>query len=137
MTFLDAVASQGDSISTVGDVSSVLLEFDALTGNYQVTWTADPANPFNGDIHLDLTVGNTTIGLDPTTVITMLGLFNISSATSLTYSGTASVLTSWQSGDTIKTFNFGAPIGFGSKLVDLDDTSLSNRDYVETTSVID
>ena len=137
VTFLDAVASQGDSISTVGDVSSVLLEFDALTGNYQVTWTADPANPFNGDIHLDLTVGNTTIGLDPTTVITMLGLFNISSATSLTYSGTASVLTSWQSGDTIKTFNFGAPIGFGSKLVDLDDTSLSNRDYVETTSVID
>ena len=37
LVFQDDIASQGDAISTAGDVSSVVLELDVLTGDYQVT----------------------------------------------------------------------------------------------------
>ena len=140
MLFQDAIASQGDAISTAGDVSSVLLEFDISTGAYQVTWTADPANPFNGEVSLVLNLKNDTIGGG--LAASLNGTFNITSATTLTYSGTASALTDWQIGDTIATFESvhqgPCPLcAFHSALMDVDgDTSVSNRDLVKTSSDI-
>jgi hypothetical protein len=131
LSYSDPTFSQEDQISTAGDVTGVQLVFDLDDGTYQVTWNADPARPFNGNLRLNLNLGNTRLGGD---LVPLFGIFeNVESQTQLSYSGTAAALTTWQVGDIIVSAGDEPQFvtSFNSALVDLDDISLSNRDFVQ------
>ena len=90
-----------DQISTAGDMLSALVEFNLDTGAFQVTWTADPGNPFNGDLILNLNLGNLRLGGN---LLMLSRTFSaVSSTTQLSYTGTNAALTSWLIGDEITT----------------------------------
>ena len=125
-----------DQISTAGDMLSALVEFNLDTGAFQVTWTADPGNPFNGDLILNLNLGNLRLGGN---LLMLSRTFSaVSSTTQLSYTGTNAALTSWLIGDEITTHGSSPPFNtsFNSGLVDQDDTSHSNRDLLLTSAPV-
>src|SRR6185295_7097527 len=60
--FNDPLASQGDQISDAGDITSVRLDFDPVTGAYTVVWNASALNPFQGNLRFNLNLGNAAVG---------------------------------------------------------------------------
>ncbi len=136
LLFNDPLASQGDQISLVGDITSVRLDFDLATGAYTAVWTASSLNPFKGNIRFNLNLGNAAVGSQ---IVALDGFFSAQQpATQLSYSGVSSDLTLWHPGDTIVTS--GAPptftTSFYSGIVDLDSNDILNRDIVRESAVI-
>ena len=136
VVFHDPTAAEGDQISTVGDITSATLTFDPTTGAYMVDWTASALNPFNGNIRLNLNLGNAAFGSD------IVALFDQYSAlaptTFLSYSGVNAGLLGWGVGDQIVTQG-GPPTfftSFNSGNVNLDNLSVLDRDTLNSASVI-
>lgn len=140
LTYTDFTQAEGDQISSAGDAILALLDFDLVTGEYTATWTADSANPFNGNITLGLNLQIAPVSQSP---VSLIGRFSaVPSTTTLSYSGTELLLTAWTFGDEIASagswnngpFDQG---GFSSVVIDDDDTFFRNRDSLfQTTAVI-
>lgn len=105
---------------SVGDVSSVLLEFDPTTGDYTATWTAYDAYPFAGDLDLWLNLRNEdNIGIYGAGYYASMSEVFVDVApgtTVLTYSGNSDRLFYWEIGDEIVSQGNYTGGGFGSML---------------------
>ena len=136
--FPDGSLSQGDQISSAGDVESARLIFDTETGDFMVTWTAYIINPFdvNGSgLRFNLNAGNTRLA----SFVSLFGVFTDPMTTEeLEYSGTQIALQNWRMGDTVVTFGSTPPFAFNfnSGLVDLNDNSISNRDLLLASGIL-
>jgi hypothetical protein len=127
VTFNDEVGDE----STAGDVTQIHLEFDSSTGDYTVTWTADAANPFNGQLNLNLNMNNAAVGpgLQASLSVT---LNSVEPTTQLSYSGNSAALMQWNVGDLVSSFG----VGFESGVFDRDNLSGSERDRVEQSAAL-
>lgn len=136
LTFSDPLVTQGDQISTVGDITGMTLNFDLVTGDYTAMWSASSVNPFTGNLRLNLNMGNASVGPQ---IVSLFGQFFAQQPTTqLSYSGNNPSLTLWHIGDTITTFG-GPPTfttSFNSGNVNLDNITTADRDVLGQTAVI-
>lgn len=99
------------------DLISVDMFFDNGTGDYDIFYNADPANPFIGIFRLNVNLRNITLlGTPPRSpdFSDTLNDFNLAVATSqIQLAGTSLALTNWQLGDEIAYLLPGAG-GFGT-----------------------
>ncbi len=98
------------------DVVELKLEFDNATGAYEITFTADAANPFIGDFRLNANLVNgdiTPFTQVPSTLFDNSNRFSLDNPTStIVLTGVNSNLLSWKTGDRVATSDgpFGVPI---------------------------
>ena len=83
------------------------MNFDAVTGDYDIVLTADAANPFVGDFRININLFNPDVGttaLDPSFFGDTVNDYALTSpTTTITLAGTNSVLLSWDVGDRVFT----------------------------------
>jgi hypothetical protein len=116
VTFVDPVGDQSPIPPIPIDLVRTTLEFDNVTGAYEIFFHADPAHPFLGFFILNANLLNGDISpltVKPSTLFDNFNVLDLSvPATMLTLSGTNVNLLSWKAGDRIATSSgpFGVPI---------------------------
>ncbi|MBI3654211.1 MAG: hypothetical protein HY231_24535 [Acidobacteria bacterium] len=111
-SFSDPVADNTGRI----DVRNMLLNFDNATGAYTIVLTATRSNPFMGQFRVNINLLNPDTATSASFFQHNLRDFNLATATtSLTMTGTNSMLLSWNAGNRVATNNlpFGNPSGTG------------------------
>ena len=87
------------------DLVSVELAFDPTTGEYALTWQADPAHPFDGTFRLNANFYNPDTGSNGPDPAFFTDTFNditlTAPQTSVTLTGTNPRLTAWGVGDRV------------------------------------
>jgi len=119
--FVD-VAGDPDSPINV-DLVNLYLAFDPTTGNYQLLWVADPANPFQGTFRLNANIFNPDTGTtaqDPAYFQDTFNDFTLPAPQqSILLTGNNPRLTAWAVGDVVAPScptPLGCPIGVSGAL---------------------
>ncbi|MEX0331222.1 MAG: hypothetical protein AB3N64_07350 [Puniceicoccaceae bacterium] len=100
-TFTDSSIQEGDMASVfIGDIISGTVEFYPATGNYTVTWKANPQALFMPPMQFILNLGNVSVG----DVVSLSMDYNGSELIeSFSYSGNEPALMDWMPGDILVT----------------------------------
>ena len=90
-------------VGPVTDVVFLLFNFDNTTGNYEVTMTASAANPFLGDLIINVALFNPDTGTTASEFfIDDLNEFSLDApTTSITLTGSDTKLLDWKAGDRV------------------------------------
>jgi hypothetical protein len=111
----------GDSQADGGDLTGMSFVFDDVTGDYTITFTADAAHPFSGQIRLNVNLFDPDTGstyVDPAFFQDTGNDFDLATpTTTLVLTGTNTRLTSWGAGDRVAAnqYPFGTASGDGSE----------------------
>jgi len=114
------------------DVVEMAMQFDNLTGDYQIQLSAEDANPFQGDFRININLFNPDTGTTAPFSSFFDDVFNDFNlqlpVTTIMLEGSQSSLTFWESGDRVSTSMgpFGNPsnlVNFFSGVHNLDDFS--------------
>jgi len=81
------------------------LDFDQVTGDYELSLSADPSSPFFGDIRININILNVDLGTTARSETLFSHVVDDRSitvpTTNLTATGNDPLLTTWSTGDTV------------------------------------